>query len=225
MSVREPGTWSEQGEQKLPGATTYDQAKEKTGEAVDQAKAKTGEVVDQAKQAAGSVVDQAKQTATSQVSERKDMAADGLGTVADTLRQASETMRGEQNIGPLVGVAAAAADRVESLSGYLRDTDVNDLVRDVENFARRQPLLFLSGAFALGLLGARFLKSSTPQPDWDDDRLPYERSYGAQGMYGNRSYGSSYPGQGQPSRYDETRPSTSRNWSSAQSYRPGGVEE
>jgi hypothetical protein len=34
------------------------------------------------------------------------------------------------------------------------------MVRNVEDFARRQPALFIGGAFMLGLLGARFLKSS-----------------------------------------------------------------
>jgi hypothetical protein len=36
-------------------------------------------------------------------------------------------------------------------------------VSEAEDFARRQPALFLGGAFALGLLGARFLKSSGQQ--------------------------------------------------------------
>ena len=37
------------------------------------------------------------------------------------------------------------------------------MVTQVEQYARRQPAIFLGGAFALGLLGARFLKSSNPQ--------------------------------------------------------------
>jgi len=37
-------------------------------------------------------------------------------------------------------------------------------VDDAERLAHRQPALFVGGAFALGLLAARFLKSSKPRP-------------------------------------------------------------
>ena len=36
-------------------------------------------------------------------------------------------------------------------------------MHDAQRLARRQPALFVGGAFALGLLGARFLKSSSPE--------------------------------------------------------------
>ena len=42
----------------------------------------------------------------------------------------------------------------------MREKDVQAIVRDVERYAREQPALFLGGAFVLGLLGARFLKST-----------------------------------------------------------------
>jgi hypothetical protein len=38
---------------------------------------------------------------------------------------------------------------------------VGELIGDVEQFARRSPALFLGGAFALGVLAARFVKSSS----------------------------------------------------------------
>jgi len=53
---------------------------------------------------------------------------------------------------------------MERVSNYLQRTDVAELVDGVEDFARREPLLFVGGAFALGLLGARFLKSTQRQP-------------------------------------------------------------
>lgn len=168
------------------------------------------------------MVDQAKQTVTSQVSDKKDLAADSLGAVADTLRQTGEQLR-DQNIGPFVGLASAAADQVETLSAYLRDTNVNDLVRDVEDFARRQPILFLSGAFALGLLGARFLKSSSPEPQWEGEAPYTERHYDPQGSYGYRSAAPSYP----TNRYQQTqyeREPARNSWSPNQSDRPGGME-
>ena len=53
-----------------------------------------------------------------------------------------------------------AADQVERLSEYVRERDVVQIAGDVEKFARREPALFLGGAFVLGLCAARFLKSS-----------------------------------------------------------------
>jgi hypothetical protein len=46
------------------------------------------------------------------------------------------------------------------LSDYLRDKSLTDVVGDVERFARREPVIFVGGAFLIGLLGSRFLKSS-----------------------------------------------------------------
>ena len=166
--------------------SAVDQAKNVAGQAVDQAKSTASDVVDQAKSTAGEVVGQAKDVATTKISDQKEQAADSLGAVADTLRQTTQQLRG-QNLGPLVGVADSAATQLEDLSRYLRDSNVEDLVRDVEGFARRQPVLFLSGAFAIGLLAARFLKSSAPEPDYPDY---YGQGYG-QGGYG-QSYGQGY---------------------------------
>jgi hypothetical protein len=42
------------------------------------------------------------------------------------------------------------------------------MARDVENLARRQPALVFAGAFALGVVAARFLKSSAPEDDSGD---------------------------------------------------------
>jgi hypothetical protein len=54
-----------------------------------------------------------------------------------------------------------------------RDADGRTIARDVENLARRQPALVFAGAFAIGLVAARFLKSS--EPDYRSDDANYER--------------------------------------------------
>lgn len=126
---------------------------------VDQVKATAGQVGDKA----GQLVDQAKEQAMpmlgNQLGSQKDRAVGGLGTTADALRQTSQHLR-EQDQGSVAQYIDQAADRVEHFAGYLRQRQLGDLVQDAERFARRQPGLFLGGAVALGLLGARFLKSS-----------------------------------------------------------------
>jgi len=168
----------------------------KAQDVVEQTQQKVGQVADQAKEQAGQVVDQAKQQATSQLSSQKDRAVDSLGTVADALRQSGKHLRENDQQG-FAQYADKAAERVEQFSDQLRGKDVQEIVRDVERYARQQPALVLGGAFVLGLLGARFLKS-TAQREGDGGSGEY-RSRGNQsggyqpgyysGAYGNR-YGS-----------------------------------
>jgi len=80
--------------------------------------------------------------------------ADAVGAMGDQLRQ-------NDPIG-LAQFADQAAEQIDRFSTYLRETDVDEMLADAQRFARRQPALFLGGAFAVGLLAARFLKSSTP---------------------------------------------------------------
>jgi hypothetical protein len=142
----------------------------------------------------------AKEQATSQLTSQKDRAVDSLGSVAQALRQASKHLRqGDQH--GFAQYADKAADRVEQFSGDLRDKDVQAIVRDVERYAREQPALFLGGAFVLGLLGARFLKSTAHREESgggeDYEYRPgyYSRGSGyATGGYGG-GYGSRYGGQ------------------------------
>jgi hypothetical protein len=91
---------------------------------------------------------------------QKNRAADGLGSFAQALRQTGDQMRGQSQGAPVEQYVASAANQLERFSGYLRSTNTREIVRNVEDFARQQPALFVGGAFMLGLLGARFLKSS-----------------------------------------------------------------
>jgi vacuolar-type H+-ATPase subunit H len=119
--------------------------------------------VDQAKTTAQRLVSEAQDRATEQVHSRLDaqkhQAAESLSGVAESLRATGRQMRG-QPIAGASGYVEQAADRVEDLAYFLRESEVGEIVDYVEDFARRQPGLFLGGAFALGVLGARFLKSS-----------------------------------------------------------------
>jgi hypothetical protein len=56
--------------------------------------------------------------------------------------------------------------------------------QDLENLARRQPALMIGGALVLGLIGARFLKSSERRGTrqfGDGQRYGRERAYGYTG--------------------------------------------
>lgn len=119
----------------------------------------TEQTTSQTQGTAGEVADQAKEQARSQAAQQKERATEGLGSVAQALRQTSGSLR-EQEQSTVARYVEDAAGQVERLAGYLRERSPEELLHETEQFARREPAFFLGGAFALGLMGARFLKSS-----------------------------------------------------------------
>jgi hypothetical protein len=87
----------------------------------------------------------------------------------------------EQQHETIAGYVDSAADQIERFSQNLKNKDVGELVNDAQRLARRQPALFVGSAFAIGLLGARFFKSSS-------DRYRSE--------YGSGEYGDTYRSRG-----------------------------
>lgn len=118
-------------------------------------------IVDQAKQAvthvASNVANQAREQVSTQFEARKDKAVETMATVATAMRETSDKLKG---VGPLGDAAGRAADGIEKVADFFEGKQIGDVVRDVESFAKREPALFIGAAFALGLLGGRFLKSS-----------------------------------------------------------------
>jgi hypothetical protein len=91
--------------------------------------------------------------------QQADRAADQLGSVAQALHRAAQQLDTE-NQGSAARFADGAAQRVEDMAGLLRNGSVDDAMAQVQGFARRQPEVFVGGAFALGFLFSRFIKSS-----------------------------------------------------------------
>jgi hypothetical protein len=114
-------------------------------------------------------MDRMRERAGQQLTNQKNRATDGIGTIADAVRNTTQELRQHQHE-TLAEYVTSAADQLDRLSSRLKDKDIGDLLRDAQNLARRQPVLFIGSAFALGLLGARFLKSSPPSQtrDWRD---------------------------------------------------------
>jgi hypothetical protein len=108
------------------------------------------------------IVGRIRETAAAQLNSQKDKATQGLGTVASAVRESTQNLRIQQH-----EVAARyveqAADQIERFSARLREKDITELLSDAQQLARRRPALFVGAAFALGLFGARFLKSSAQQ--------------------------------------------------------------
>lgn len=115
-----------------------------------------GGVTSEAQEVLSRVTDVARNRVVSTLEDKKGLAADGLGGVAEALRETTETFR-QKEVPAVAPVIETAAERVEQLSDYLRSADIGELADEVSRFASRRPAAFLAGAFALGFLGARIL--------------------------------------------------------------------
>ena len=133
------------------------------GPIVDQAKQQAQKVIEHTQRSAGEAIGQAKQKTTSWVELQLDSAADSLSSLANTVRDASAQFRTTDpaHMGQVAEVATGVADAVDNVSTHLRDATVDDILTETNTFARHQPALFLGGAFAVGFLLARFLKSTS----------------------------------------------------------------
>ncbi len=147
-----------------------DQAKDNLGElahdtkeqlktTVSKAKEHAQEAVAQTKQKAGELIGQAKDHIEEQIVTKKETATGTLHNFASTLRDVSQLLTNDTQ-GPVNQYATVAANQMDRLSDYLQNRDLRELTQDAERFARQQPALFLGGAFFIGVLAARFLRSS-----------------------------------------------------------------
>jgi gas vesicle protein len=148
-------------------------------------KSRAREVVDQAKERAGERIE-------SRIVDSKTKAAETLSGVASTLHSSSQQLR-ESNQEGASRAMERAAEGVERFANYLQQTNVDDVVDQVHEFARRQPAAFIGGAFALGFIASRFIKAKSPE---GARRLSV--SSGSDGGY-ETSYNSSRDYQSSPS--------------------------
>lgn len=107
-----------------------------------------------------SIVGRVRDQATNQLNTQKNKATEGLGNVVHAVRGTSQKLREEKH-DTVARYVEQAANQIERFSNGLRQKDVGDLMNGAQRFARQRPALFVGSAFAAGLLGARFMKSSS----------------------------------------------------------------
>jgi hypothetical protein len=110
--------------------------------------------------AGAGLMDKVRSGAATQIDAQKDRATDSLNTVAQAVRQSTQQLRDQQH-DTLAQYVEQAAGQLERFAGSLKNKSVNDLFTDAQDLARRRPAVFIGSAFALGLFGARFIKSSS----------------------------------------------------------------
>jgi gas vesicle protein len=167
------------------GREFRDKAKEVASSSADTMRDQAADLVDAAKDAASQATDKLKQAVDGQ----KNAGAEYVGSLADTMRRAAREF--DKDL-PIAGTyIRKAASQVEVVSDSIRNGNFNDLVRNAQSFARRQPTAFLGMAVLAGFGLIRFLKSSAEasndsQPDWHSGNISNIRSRADAGQQGYR---------------------------------------
>ena len=126
-------------------------------------------LMDQMRNSASDTFKTVKSNTTAKIEEQKSSLSSGLMTVADNVQQLGSNLSDAKQRDPLTRIAAdyseTAAEKLRTAADYFNTHDVETMYHDVEGLARRNPAIFVGGAFAIGFLAARFLKSSSPRND------------------------------------------------------------
>jgi ElaB/YqjD/DUF883 family membrane-anchored ribosome-binding protein len=129
-----------------------------TGQAQQKAQEVASQAQDKAREAAG----EARGRIGEQVDQRSTQIGDQVNSNAGDARSVAEELRKQGKDAPARYVDQAA-DRAERLGGYLQNSDGDQILRDVEDFGRRNPWAVAAGGLLLGFAASRLLKASSSQ--------------------------------------------------------------
>jgi hypothetical protein len=146
------------------------------------------EVREQAQEKAQEAASKASETARTQVDQRSTEFGHRVTSTAEDIRSVGDQLR-EQGKDQPAKLADQAAQHVERVGSWLRDSDSDKLLSDVEDFGRRQPWAFALGGLALGIAASRFLKASSTQR-YQQRQQSFSSSYGATNGHGQLDAGS-----------------------------------
>jgi len=150
------------------GSTT-DQVKDQVRDKAEVAQDKTRGALGQARGRLGDQVDQ-----------RSTQAGERVAGTASDVRSIAEELRNQGKDAP-ANLAEQVASQADRVGDYLKEASAERLLRDVEDLARRQPMLVAAGGLVLGFAASRFMKASSSR-----------RYESGSESYGDRSYDRTY---------------------------------
>jgi hypothetical protein len=122
-----------------------------------QPKEKAQEVAGQAQEKAQQAAGQAREKLREQVNQRSAQAGEQLTSAAQDIRTVAAEL-GKQGKHKPAQLADQAAERAERLGNYLKESDADRILADIEDLVRKQPSAVVAGGLALGFLASRFLR-------------------------------------------------------------------
>ena len=137
-------------------ATPTEQLGSATGQASDALQDKTQEVSQQLRRSS----DQAQRRVVEEVTVRSRQAGEQVDAVGRALRSSADQLRGEGQ-GAASSAVEQAVEKLDQLAEYLKRSDGDRILSDLENFGRRQPWAVILGGVTVGFAVSRFLKASS----------------------------------------------------------------
>jgi ElaB/YqjD/DUF883 family membrane-anchored ribosome-binding protein len=143
-------------------------------ELIDQASEQVQGVASAAQEKASEVREQGSARLRDQFDERSSQAGSQVRLLASALRRGAADLSGDGNANAS-HLTTQAADRIERLGSYLEQKSGDEVMRDIESFARRRPWMLAGLGMLAGVAAARFTKASS-EHRYGDDRGPYGQS-------------------------------------------------
>jgi len=109
----------------------------------------------------------ARQKAAGAVEQRQHQVTGAIGDFANAIRRASDDLT-EHNQSMAAQIVSRAADSLEGVSRTIDGKSPGEMLNAVRDFGRRHPVAFIGGAALVGLAIGRFVRSSVPEPDYDE---------------------------------------------------------
>ena len=151
-----------------------------SGSTTDQVKDQVRDKAQVAQDKARGALGQARGRLSDQVDQRSTQAGERVAGTASDVRSIAEELRNQGKDAP-ANLAEQVANQADRVGDYLKEASGDRLLRDVEDFARRQPMLVAAGGLVLGFAASRFMKASSSR-----------RYQSGSESYGDRSYDRSY---------------------------------
>jgi hypothetical protein len=158
---------------------------ESTGSTTEQVKDQVRDKAQAAQDKARGAMGQARSRLSDQMDQRSTQAGERISAQAADVRSVAEELRRQGKDTP-ANLAERVAGQADRLGDYLKGASGDRILRDVEDLARRQPMLVAAGGLLLGFAASRFLKASSSRR--------YEAGRHEAGRYGDydRTYASPY---------------------------------
>jgi hypothetical protein len=128
----------------------------------EQAQQKAQDVREQAGEQVRQATGQARDRARDQVDQRSTQAGEQVHQHASDLRDVAQQLREQGKDGP-AKIADQVADRAQRAGSWMKESDADRILSDVEDFARSNPWAIAAGGLALGFAASRLLKASSSQ--------------------------------------------------------------
>jgi len=150
--------------------STKDAVKEEAERLKEDAKREAGRVTDEVKRQGRELIGETQERIKEEADRQAGRTASGLKSMSSELRSMADNSEKPQS--EVASWVRRGAEQIDSFADRLDRDGAEGVVRDLSNFARRNPTTFLVSTFGAGLLAGRLMKNM------DRDRIAENRDGG-----------------------------------------------